>query len=241
MISNLQPLLVLGLAGPWLTTVLALAAVAGIGYVWRRHARSVAAKGQLEELCGGTGDAEAPAPAEPETEVPSTPSWLDGPDSLPDLGSLRQQFRATLEEPKPLTLLTISVQGRTADLSTCHEPGDRALVEVAHTVRSILRAGDTCVRATTGQLMAVLPGLDADTSGTLVTRVKHAVESLTLLTRSGGEIQLAVQVGRACVPQDGANLDALLATVRKNEDRHREPPSGSTLERLSRAAPIIPN
>lgn len=241
MISNLQPHLLFGLAGPWVDTLLAVAALAGIGYAWRCRSRSAAAERQPEELNAGATDAPSPAPTEPEQEISFPPSWIDGLTSLPDLGTLRTQFRPTLEEPSPLTLLTITVRGRTADQSTDSEPGDRALVEVAHTVRSVLRASDTCVRSTTGQLMAVLPGLDADTSGNLVTRVKHAVESLTLLTRSGGEIRLAVQVGRACVPQDGADLDALLDAARKNEGLHREPRKGSAMERLSRAAPIIPN
>ena len=139
------------------------------------------------------------------------------------------------------TDVTWEMDGDVNDLPTGEEPGDRALVEVAHTVRSILRAKDTCVRATSGQLMAVLPGLDADTSGSLVTRVRHALESLALVTWSGDEIRLAVQVGRACVPQDGTDLDALLVAAREDVQRSRLPQGGSALERISRAAPIIPN
>ena len=238
MISSL--LLVLGFAGPWAETLLAVAALAGLGYAWRWRSRPRPGDGQLEEAKREPGDVPAPPPAKPEPEV-STPSWVDDLTRLPDLGYLRKKFRGAQEEPSPLTLLTISVQGKPGDQAPGDEPGDRALVEVAQTVRSVLRAGDTCVRATSGQLMAVLPGLDADTSGNLVTRVKHAVESLALVTRSGGEIRLAVQVGRACVPQDGTDLDALLDAARKDVERGRVPQGGSALERLSRAAPIIPN
>ena len=138
-------------------------------------------------------------------------------------------------------MLTISVQGRSGDQATGNEPGDRALVEVAHTLRSVLRTSDTCVRGTSGQLMAVLPGLNADTSSNLVARVRNAVESLTLVTRSGGEIRLAVRVGRACVPQDGTDLDGLLKAARRDVERSRGPGGNSASERLSRAAPIIPN
>jgi GGDEF domain-containing protein len=92
--------------------------------------------------------------------------------------------------------------------------------------------------------MAVLPGLNADTSANLVTRVKQAVESLTLVTHSGGEIRLAVTVGRACMPEDGTNLDALMEAASKDVESRRGPASGgpgSAKERLSRAVPIIPN
>ena len=240
MINSLQPTLVLGLAGPWAEALLAVAALAGMGYAWRWHNRPTAGDGQMEETKPEPADVPAPPPAKLEREV-SPPSWVDALTGLPDLGYLRKKSHGAQEKPSPLTLLTICVQGKSAEQPTGDEPGDRALAEVADTVRSILRAGDTCVRAQPGQLMAVLPGLDADTSGNLVTRVKHAVESLALVTRSGDEIRLAVQVGRACAPQDGTDLGALLDAAREDVARGRVQHGGSALERISRAAPIIPN
>jgi diguanylate cyclase (GGDEF)-like protein len=240
MISSLQPHLVLGLAGPWAETLLAVAALAGMGYAWRWHIRPTPGDGQPKETVLEPGDVPARPPAKPELEV-STPSWVDDLTGLPDLGYLRKKFCGAQEKPSPLTLLTISVQGKSGDQPTGDEPCDRALAEVAHTLRSTLRASDTCVRATSGQLMAVLPGLDADTSANLVIRVKRAVESLALVTRSGEEIRLAVQVGCACVPQDGTDLDALLDAARADVERGRVSHGGSATERISRAAPIIPN
>ncbi len=240
MISSLQPYLVLGLTGPWVETLLAVAALAGMGYAWRWHTRPAPGDGQSEETKPERADVPAAPPAKPEPEV-SSPSWVDDLTGLPDLAYLRRNLRGAEEKPSPLTLLTIFVQGKSAEQPTGDEPGDRALAEVADTVRSILRAGDTCIRATSGQLMAVLPGLDADTSGNLVIRVKHAVESLALVTHSGGEIRLAVEVGRACAPEDGTDLAALLDAAREDVERGRVPQGGSVMERLSRAAPIIPN
>ena len=234
MIHNLQP--TLGLTGPWAETLLAVAALAGMGFAWRWHTAHAPGEEPMKTKLA----VPAPPPSKPEPKV-SAPSWVDDLTGLPDLGYLRKKFRSAQEEPSPLTLITISVQSKSGQHPTGDEPGDRALVEVAHTVRSILRASDTCVRATSGQLMAVLPGLDADTSGNLVIRVKHALESLALVTRSGGEIRLAVQVGRACVPQDGTDLDALLDAARADVERGRVSHGGSATERISRAAPIIPN
>ena len=54
-------------------------------------------------------------------------------------------------------------------------------------------------------------------------------------------VPLAVQVERSCVPQDGTDLDTLLDTARKELERGRESRAGSAAERLSRAAPNIPN
>lgn len=239
MISSLQPTLVLGLTGPWAETLLAVAALAGMGLAWWWHSAHTAGDGPVETKLE-PGDVPAPSPAKPEPEV-SAPSWVDDLTGLPDLGYLRKKFRSAQEEPSPLTLIIISVQSKSGEHPMGDEPGDRALVEVAHTLRSILRPSDTCVRAASGQLMAILPGLDADTSGSLVIRVKRALESLALVTWSGEEIRLAVQVGRACVPQDGTDLDALLDAAREDVERGRLPQGGSALERLCRVAPIIPN
>lgn len=240
MIHSLPSHLLLGLVGPWLEALFLVAALAGAGYLWSRRRQTTPGAEQPEELSPAAAEPPAPAPIEPEPEVCTTPSWVDDLTGLPDLRYLRQKFYAIQEKPSPLTLLTISVQSRTAG-STDDEPGDRALVEVAHAVRSILRANDTCVRTSTGQLMAVLPGLDAHTSGNLVRRVKHAVESLSLLRRSGGETRLAIYVGRACVPQDGSDLETLLAVARKDVERDGAPRGSGAMERLARAVPIIPN
>jgi diguanylate cyclase (GGDEF)-like protein len=120
---------------------------------------------------------------------------------------------------------------------------ERALNEVAHTVKSILRSGDTCVRGEGGHLMAVLPGLNPETSRTLVTRVRQAVESLTLVTHSGGEVHLGVTVGRAFMPEDGKSLDALVEVARRDMEQGRAAPRGGRTagERLTRAVPLVSN
>jgi diguanylate cyclase (GGDEF)-like protein len=213
----------------WIGVSLPLLAVAAAAYFRWRRARLLQQGVQGEEAAGSR-----------EILARCPPShWIDKVTGLPDVNALRNRFPEDHEKPgpHPLTLLTISVDPQGAD-PPVDDNGELALMEVAHTVRSILRAGDTCVRGDGSQLMAVLPGLDADTSTTLVTRVRHAVDSLTLVTRSGGEIRLAVSVGRSCVPQDGNDLDALLAAAR--EERGRSP-DGSAKQRLSRAVPMVPN
>jgi diguanylate cyclase (GGDEF)-like protein len=163
---------------------------------------------------------------------------------LPDARHLEDKFAALRSDPYCLTLLAIDVEGwqRTGDPGgNPHE--DRALLEVAHTVKSILRSGDTCVRGEGSRLMAVLPGLDPETSAHLVTRVRQAVESLTLVTHAGGEVQLGVSVGRAFMPEDGDSLDALVAAARRDIERGKAAPRGGLTagERLSRAVPLVSN
>jgi diguanylate cyclase (GGDEF)-like protein len=207
----------------WLEVAVPTLAIAAAVYLWRRAAPRA---GEIVER---------PADLQEGREPPA--SRLDEVTGLPDVGLLRTQDSAG-PSPQPLTLITISIDGA-GGAASLGDTGERALMELAHTVRSILRAGDTCVRGDGDQLMAVLPGLDARTSTQLVTRVRHAVNSLTLVTRSGGEVHLAVNVGRSSVPQDGESLDALLALARKTaEERRQQTPAG---QRLSRAVPLIPN
>ena len=73
MISSLQPYLVLGLTGPWVETLLAVAALAGMGYAWRWHTRPAPGDGQPEETKPERADVPAAPPAKPEPEV-SSPS-----------------------------------------------------------------------------------------------------------------------------------------------------------------------
>ncbi len=144
-----------------------------------------------------------------------------------------------------LTLLSIQVEQKSATGALDgNGPGVRALQEVAHTVQSMLRSGDTFLAREEGHLIAVVPGIDRDTSRTLVTRLVQAVDSLRLVTHAAGERRLAITVGRAFMPQDGTSLDALLeAAVREANDRAGGPMrrGNSPAERLSRAIPLIPN
>lgn len=239
-------------AGPGLSLLLLLGVLsaAGLFLVWRRLRPRV----HQAESAG----ADREQVAQPETEAdatvdllsPGPGEWRDELTGLPSARFLEHRFptlsAAGRDSGARLTLLTIFVEGLgDVERSVGEDDGARALWEVAHTVRSILRSGDTCVRAQGAALTAVLPGLDPDTSGHLVTRVRHAVDSLILVTHAGREIRLGVTVGRAYMPRDGSDLPALLDAAWADLERNRlgEPPDAdaSAEKRLTRAVPVIPN
>jgi diguanylate cyclase (GGDEF)-like protein len=247
-------------AGPGrsLLLLLGVLSAAGLFLVWRRlrprihRAENAGADrevvGQPEKKEDATVDLLSQGP--PGESIPGPGEWRDEGTGLPSARFLEHRFPTLSAEGRDsgarLTLLTIFVEGLPdVERSVGMDDGARALWEVAHTVRSVLRSGDTCVRAQGTALTAVLPGLDPDTSGHLVTRVRHAVDSLMLVTHAGREIRLGVTVGRAYMPRDGSDLPALLDAAQADLERNRlgEPPDAdaSAEKRLTRAVPVIPN
>lgn len=207
----------------WVGAGLAVATLAFMWLGWRSRRNRPAAPEQL---------ADSP-PCVPD---PPGPAIMKG-----DLSGVVGQDHAS----GALTLLSISIEQNAAGgKAGPSKPGERALREVAHTVQSMLRSGDTFLRRDGRHLVAVLPGLDIETSRTLVTRLVHAVDSLRLVTHAEGERRLAITVGRAFMPRDGHSLDVLLeAAIRDADSRHGGPVrrGDSPVERLSRAVPTIPN
>lgn len=178
---------------------------------------------------------------------------VDGMADAPTLASLEPQSVSVDGMPsgakaRDLTLLAIQIHG----LDQVQESlGDvaraRAVLEVAHTIRGTLRAGDTCARLDGDGLLALLPGIDQEMAPGIAARMRHAVSSLMLVTHAGQEIQLGVLIGRASSPAAGNSFPELLGAARRDLERvrgrllpadeiHRDP-----AERIRQAVPLIPN
>ena len=80
-----------------------------------------------------------------------------------------------------------------------HEAGDRALQQVAATLKTNLRESDLVARVGGDEFAALLPRTDTDQGHQVVEKVRDILQSLRLMT-GGGEIPMSLSVGAATVP-----------------------------------------
>lgn len=118
-----------------------------------------------------------------------------------------------------------------------HHAGDRALVEVAQTLRAGLRSYDICARLAGDEFVVVLSGCDrpgAERRGLLL---QEAVARAAFFAEPGAPVALGISVGAATFPDDGQSPDALLAAAdrRMYEDKSLRKKSLATLGEFSRA------
>ncbi|HEX3203945.1 MAG TPA: diguanylate cyclase [Nitrospiraceae bacterium] len=80
-----------------------------------------------------------------------------------------------------------------------HEAGDRALQQVAATLRTNLRESDLVARVGGDEFAALLPRTDTDQGHQVVEKVREILKSLRLMTAEG-EIPMSLSLGAATVP-----------------------------------------
>jgi diguanylate cyclase (GGDEF)-like protein/PAS domain S-box-containing protein len=80
-----------------------------------------------------------------------------------------------------------------------HEAGDRALQQVAATLKTNLRESDLVARVGGDEFAALLPRTDTDQGHQVVEKVRDILQSLRLMT-AGGEIPMSLSLGAATVP-----------------------------------------
>jgi len=98
-----------------------------------------------------------------------------------------------------------------------HAAGDEALRGVADALRGSARAGDRLYRWGGDEFAALLAHADAEAALTVADRIAGAVGRV--VTPAGG---LRVNIGVACVPADGTELDALLRVADRRMFRAKE-------------------
>jgi len=80
-----------------------------------------------------------------------------------------------------------------------HEAGDRALQQVAATLKTNLRESDLVARVGGDEFAALLPRTDTDQGHQVVEKVRDILQSLRLMTAEG-EIPMSLSLGAATVP-----------------------------------------
>jgi diguanylate cyclase (GGDEF)-like protein len=108
-----------------------------------------------------------------------------------------------------------------------HHVGDRALREVAKVLRDAIRPYDICVRYAGDEFIVVLSGCGQEEAERKRNELQRAVDLVQFDARPGRRIPLAISVGAAIYPHDGATYEALLATadsrMYRDKTRRKQP------------------
>jgi diguanylate cyclase (GGDEF)-like protein len=114
-----------------------------------------------------------------------------------------------------------------------HPAGDAALKHTARVLEGHLRQGDEAARYGGEEFAVILPGADAAGALPLAERVRAAIEKSHVVFE-GARLAVTVSVGVAAWPEDGKELDGLLAAAdralysAKQEGRNRVAAAAST-------------
>jgi len=118
-----------------------------------------------------------------------------------------------------------------------HHVGDRALVDVARTLRAGIRPYDICVRYAGDEFIVVLPGCSMEEAAVKRTELQRSIGDLAFDARPGLRLQLGISVGIAVFSRDGDSYETLLATAdgRMYQDKagRKRRPSRETTDLLN--------
>ena len=93
-----------------------------------------------------------------------------------------------------------------------HPAGDAALKHTARVLEGHLRQGDEAARYGGEEFGVILPGADAAGAAPLAERVRAAIEGSQVVFE-GARLAVTVSVGVAAWPEDGREIDTLLAAA----------------------------
>jgi diguanylate cyclase (GGDEF)-like protein len=94
-----------------------------------------------------------------------------------------------------------------------HHVGDRALREMAQTVREALRPYDLCVRYAGDEFIVVLSGCGGEEAESKRLELQCAVDSMEFEPRPGERLPIAISIGASIFPHDGSAYETLLTTA----------------------------
>jgi diguanylate cyclase (GGDEF)-like protein/putative nucleotidyltransferase with HDIG domain len=118
-----------------------------------------------------------------------------------------------------------------------HHVGDRALVDVARTLRAGIRPYDICVRYAGDEFIVVLPGCSMEEAEVKRAELQRSIGDLAFDARPGLRLQLGISVGIAVFSRDGDSYETLLATAdgRMYQDKagRKRRPSRETTDLLN--------
>jgi diguanylate cyclase (GGDEF)-like protein len=123
-----------------------------------------------------------------------------------------------------------------------HHVGDRALCDVASTLRAAIRPYDICARYAGDEFIVILSECSADEAGRKVAELQQAVFDRGFEPQRGTRVPLRISAGIAMFPADGQTYESLLATADRQmyRDKARRQRSATPAEQAALADPAPP-
>jgi len=118
-----------------------------------------------------------------------------------------------------------------------HHVGDRALADVARTLRAGIRPYDICARYAGDEFIVVLSGCGLEEAEVKRAELQRSVSEMAFEARPGVSLRLGISVGIAVFSRDGESYETLLATAdsRMYQDKsgRKRRPSRETTDLLN--------
>lgn len=138
---------------------------------------------------------------DPLTQLPNRSLFYD---------RLNQSITAIKREQGELAVMIIDIgRFKFINCNLGHSAGDELLIHVAKELSKLVRASDTVARLNADEFAIVLPALRLPEDALIVAQniLTNICKKLQL---NGEEIEITLNIGISCFPQDGANGDLLV-------------------------------
>lgn len=130
------------------------------------------------------------------------------------VGHVAREIARASRHGDAVTLLLLDLDGlKRLNDTHGHQAGDRAIREVADTIRGLLRAYDLCARYAGDEFVVVLAGCDAAEAEERRAELQRAVDALQVDVGRGRVAAIGVSAGAATYPADGRTIDELLSVA----------------------------
>ncbi len=140
----------------------------------------------------------------------------DALTGLPNSRYLHMQFEQEISKAKryhhPLALLAMDLESfKAVNDRMGHYAGDQLLIEVARTLKSQMRGGDTLTRYAGDEFIVILPMTERPEAMLLIERLQSSVGKIRFRVPGvPGTAQVGVSIGAAFYPEDGETLETLM-------------------------------
>lgn len=149
---------------------------------------------------------------------------------------ITQEMKRAERIEYPVTFLMMDLEAfKEVNDSHGHQVGDRLLIQIAHILRNQMRKSDTVLRYAGDEFIGVLPGVNKSLAEQTVSRIQSAVDNHRMAVDADNFVQVGISIGAATFPEDGRELDQLLA----ESDRAMYRNKVSRTKKAGRTATVI--
>jgi diguanylate cyclase (GGDEF)-like protein/putative nucleotidyltransferase with HDIG domain len=156
-----------------------------------------------------------------------TSSLKDELTGLPNLQHLRRFVSSEMSAAgaqTALSLIFVDVQSlKSINNRFGREAGNRALGQVADAIRKALRGADILFRYGSDEFVVLLTQSDIDAAQSVAARIAERISEQALAPSTSEECRVAVTMGVASAPEDGAAVEELVSAARARAIRAPAP------------------